>query len=214
MYDIGIWPESMSLAVVTGALGYLLGSIPFGFILVRMAGHGDIRQTGSGNIGATNVLRTGKKGLAALTLFLDAAKAIVAIGLADHFGASNVAFAAVGALLGHMFPFELSFRGGKGVATYIGAAIAIHWPLAIAFAVAWLLTAAITRYSSLSAMVACIATPLAAFWMAGGAASLLFTSMSLLVIARHHANIGRLIDGTESKIGKRGVQNRNARSDF
>ena len=141
------------------ALGYLLGSIPFGLILTKLAGHGDLRDIGSGNIGATNVLRTGNKKLAALTLVLDALKGTAAVLIAAQFGADASILGGIGAFLGHLFPVWLGFRGGKGVATYIGVLLGLYWRAAIAFCAIWLLTAFITRYSSLSALVASAAVP-------------------------------------------------------
>src|SRR3954471_5723873 len=156
------------------ALGYLLGSIPFGLILTRMAGLGDVRAIGSGNIGATNVLRTGRKGLAAATLLLDALKGTAAVLLAQRLLGPEPALAAgLGAFLGHTFPVWLGFRGGKGVATYIGVLVALDWRAALVFALAWLGIAAASRYSSLSSLVASAITPLALWWLGRGDAALL-----------------------------------------
>src|SRR5580658_734014 len=182
-------------------LGYLLGSIPFGLILTRLAGTEDLRSIGSGNIGATNVLRTGRKGLAAATLALDALKATLAIVLAWWvFGALA---AAAGAILGHMYPVWLKFRGGKGVATYLGALIGLAWPAAIVFAVVWLAVAALLRYSSAAALAATVASPIAMAAIGEGGAALAFAALSALVWFKHSANIVRLLDGSEPKIGQK-----------
>jgi acyl phosphate:glycerol-3-phosphate acyltransferase len=184
-------------------LGYLLGSIPFGLVVTRIAGMGDIRAIGSGNIGATNVLRTGHKGLAALTLLGDAGKGAAAVLLAGGLGPYGVAAAAFGAFLGHLFPVWLKFKGGKGVATYLGVLAAFAWPAGLAFAGVWLAVAFLTRYSSLAALMAAAATPavLAGLgeWLGVG----LFTVLTVLVFIRHHANLSRLMRGEESRIGQR-----------
>jgi glycerol-3-phosphate acyltransferase PlsY len=186
------------------ALGYLLGSIPFGLILTRAAGAGDLRAIGSGNIGATNVLRTGRRDLAAATLVLDALKGTAAVLAAGAlFGGEAAQAAAFGALLGHMFPVWLGFRGGKGVATYLGCAIGVSILAALAFAAAWLLTAAVTRMSSAGALVACMATPLALLALGQPSTALIFLVMAALVWIRHRANIERLIAGTEPRIGQK-----------
>ncbi|KWT70541.1 Acyl-phosphate:glycerol-3-phosphate O-acyltransferase PlsY [Hyphomicrobium sulfonivorans] len=194
------------------ALGYLLGSIPFGLLLTRAAGLGDVRKIGSGNIGATNVLRTGNKRLAALTLVLDALKgtAAVLIGrwLGDMSGNANVAeiaplLAGLAAFLGHIFPVWLGFRGGKGVATFIGVLLGVDWRAALAFCAIWLLVAALTRYSSLSALVAAVAVPVGMFIMGQHSAAILAGLLSLMLIAKHHANIRRLLAGEEPRIGAR-----------
>src|SRR5277367_1011242 len=161
------------------ALGYLLGSIPFGLVLTKLAGAGDLRSIGSGNIGATNVLRTGRKGLAAATLVLDALKATVAVVVASlAFGPATGLAAAAGAILGHMYPVWLRFRGGKGVATYLGALVGIAWPAAIVFAVVWLAVAALTRYSSAAALTATFAAPVAVAAMDGSDVALVFAAFS------------------------------------
>ena len=186
------------------ALGYLLGSIPFGLVLTRLAGGGDLRLIGSGNIGATNVLRTGRKGLAAATLALDALKATVAIVLAWFlFGPPTALAAAAGAILGHMYPVWLKFRGGKGVATYLGALIGVAWPAAIAFAVVWLAVAALTRYSSVAALAATVVSPIAMAAIGESGAALIFAALSALVWFKHSANIARLFQGSETKIGQK-----------
>ena len=185
-------------------IGYLAGSIPFGLLLTRAAGLGDIRQIGSGNIGATNVLRTGNKKLAALTLLGDALKGTVAVLLAGLYGPDQALAAGLGAFLGHLFPVWLGFRGGKGVATYLGVLIAIAWPGALIFAVVWLAVAFITRYSSLSALVAAVAVPTGLYLLGHIQAAELFVLMSLIVFIKHRTNISRLIAGTETRIGGKG----------
>lgn len=192
------WPL---LAAFVG--GYLLGSIPFGLVLTKLAGLGDIRQMGSGNIGATNVLRTGNKALAAATLFLDGAKGAVAVLLAGMFGPDMAVLAGGGAFLGHLFPVWLRFRGGKGVATFLGVLLAIAWPVGIACCLTWLAVAAILRYSSLAALVAAAASPLYAYWLADWQRMELAVAMTVLIFIRHHANIRRLLKGEEPKIGRK-----------
>lgn len=196
------WP-----AILTGLLvGYLLGAIPFGLLLTRLAGIGDLRSVGSGNIGATNVLRTGRKDLAALTLLLDALKATAAILLARWWlGPEAGLAAALGAILGHCFPVWLGFRGGKGVATFIGCLLAIDLRLVLAFALVWLGVAAATRYSSLAGLLASLAAPLAAwFWLRDAQATLVLAAMLPVLWGKHHSNIARLLAGQESRIGPRG----------
>ena len=172
------------------ALGYFLGSIPFGLVLTKLAGAGDLRSIGSGNIGATNVLRTGRKGLAAATLVLDALKATLAIVLAWWlFGPPTGPAAAAGAILGHIYPVWLKFRGGKGVATYLGALIGLAWPAAIVFAVVWLAVAALTRYSSAAALSATVASPIAMAAIGESGAALVFAALSGLIWFKHSANI-------------------------
>jgi len=185
-------------------IGYLLGSIPFGLILTRLAGTQDLRSIGSGSIGATNVLRTGNKGLAAATLLGDALKGTVAVVIAGYFGGPNAAMlAALGAFLGHLFPVWLKFKGGKGVAVYIGVLIGLFWPAVIVFGVLWLATAATTRYSSLSALVASFVTPLFFWWFGHPALASLFAVMTLLLFYAHRENIRRLQAGTEGRIGEK-----------
>jgi glycerol-3-phosphate acyltransferase PlsY len=203
----------MLLLVAVGA--YLLGSVPFGLVLTRMAGLGDIRTMGSGNIGATNVLRTGRKDLAAATLLLDSGKGAIAVLLARVLTDSDPLFAAVAgaaAFLGHCFPLYLKFKGGKGVATYLGTLLAF-WPFSILIAAAcWLLTAAIFRISSLAALVTAVAMP---FVYLGGGRGILFFGvafMTLLIFVRHRANIERLLKGTEPKIGKKDDDKKSAAS--
>jgi acyl phosphate:glycerol-3-phosphate acyltransferase len=185
-------------------LGYLLGSIPFGLILTRLAGTQDLRSIGSGNIGATNVLRTGHKGLAAATLISDMLKGTIAVMIAGTFGGPNAAMlAALGAFLGHLFPVWLKFRGGKGVAVYIGVLIGLFWPAALVFCVLWIATAATTRYSSLSALVGSFVTPIFLWWFGHLALASLFAVLTLLLFYMHRANIKRLQAGTEGRIGQK-----------
>ena len=196
----------MQLLIVL-LIGYSLGSIPFGLILTRLAGLGDIREIGSGNIGATNVLRTGHKGLAALTLLLDGLKGTAAVLIARYLApvsgdlSSVIAvFGGLAAFLGHIFPVWLGFKGGKGVATYIGVLLGVYWPAGVLFIAFWLITAYLTRYSSASALLASVLAPLAMLiWQIPGAVILL--AMSGLLIFKHRANIERLMAGTEPKIG-------------
>jgi glycerol-3-phosphate acyltransferase PlsY len=188
--------------------GYLIGSVPFGLLLTQAAGLGDVRKIGSGNIGATNVLRTGHKGLAAATLLLDLLKGTAAVLLVYEVAKRFVAFeayqlayvAGLGAFLGHIYPVWLRFRGGKGVATYIGVLLGVHWPAAALFGVAWALVAAGTRYSSLAALSATVAVVL--YYLVFGQAGLFFIlAMSALIFLKHNANIRRLLEGRESRIG-------------
>lgn len=194
--------ETTALLIVALAIGYCLGSIPFGLLLTRLAGLGDIRNIGSGNIGATNVLRTGRKELAAVTLLLDALKGTASVLIGSLIGGPEVAMAGgLGAFLGHILPVWLGFKGGKGVATYIGVLLGLHWPAALAFCIVWLTVAILTRYSSLSALVASVATPLL-LWMTGkGWLAALAGVLTVLLAIKHSSNIQRLIAGTESKIG-------------
>ena len=184
-------------------LGYLLGSIPFGLLLTRAAGLGDIRNVGSGNIGATNVLRTGRKGLAAATLLLDALKGVVAVLIADQVGQLAAGGAAAGAVVGHMFPVWLSFKGGKGVATMLGVMWGLSWPVGAIACAAWLLFAALFRYSSLAALLAVVVAAIAAWPLTDPRAATLITMLVPLVWLRHHENIRRLLAGTEPKIGQK-----------
>jgi acyl phosphate:glycerol-3-phosphate acyltransferase len=186
------------------ALGYCLGSIPFGVVLTKLFGAGDLRSIGSGNIGATNVLRTGRRGLAAATLLLDALKATLAVVAAWWaFGPPTGLAAAGGAILGHMYPVWLKFRGGKGVATYLGGLTGLVWPAAIVFVLVWLAVAALTRYSSAAALAATLASPIALAATGENGAALVFAGLSALVWVRHSANIVRLFNGSESKIGQK-----------
>jgi acyl phosphate:glycerol-3-phosphate acyltransferase len=183
-------------------VGYLLGSIPFGLILTKLAGTEDLRSIGSGNIGATNVLRTGRKGLAAATLICDALKGTLAVIIAGYNGGPDAAMlAAFGAFLGHLFPIWLNFKGGKGVAVYIGVLLGLMWPAAIVFCVIWISTAFTSRYSSLSALVASFVTPIFLWWFGHPALASLFAVLTLLLFYSHRENIRRLQAGTEGRIG-------------
>ena len=186
----------------SGILGYLMGSIPFGLILTRLAGAGDLRTVGSGNIGATNVLRTGRKGLAAGTLLLDVGKGLAAVLIAAHAWPGAEAAAASGAMLGHCFPLWLRFRGGKGVATLMGVSLGLSWPVGLAYAAVWLAMVAITRISSLAGMSAAVAAPLAAMVFVSFGSALVLAALALLVIVLHRENIARLFAGTEPRLGK------------
>jgi glycerol-3-phosphate acyltransferase PlsY len=185
------------------ALGYGLGSIPFGLILTRLTGAGDLRTIGSGNIGATNVLRTGRKGLAAATLLLDMAKGFLAVWLAWQWMPQWAGIAAIAAVLGHCFPIWLKFRGGKGVATLMGVALGLAWPIGAVYAAVWIGMLLLTRISSLAGMSAALAAPLAA--VATGRAELapVLAALAALVIFLHRANIGRLLRGEEPRVGTR-----------
>ncbi|WP_192363725.1 glycerol-3-phosphate 1-O-acyltransferase PlsY [Mesorhizobium mediterraneum] len=189
--------------VLALVFGYLLGSIPFGLLITRAAGLGDVRNIGSGNIGATNVLRTGNKGLAAATLLLDALKGTAAVLIAGRFAPELGPWAGLGAFLGHLFPVWLGFKGGKGVATYLGVLTALAWQVALIFAVVWLAVAFLFRYSSLAALTAAVVVPIALYVLGSPQIAGLFALMSLIVIIKHRANITRLLAGTEGKIGAR-----------
>jgi glycerol-3-phosphate acyltransferase PlsY len=185
-------------------VGYLLGSIPFGLLLTRFAGTQDLRSIGSGSIGATNVLRTGRKGLAAATLLGDLLKGTAAVVIAGYFGGPDAAMlAGLAAFLGHLFPVWLNFKGGKGVAVYIGVLIGLFWPAAVVFCVLWLATAATSRYSSLSALVASFITPIFLWWFGHPALAALFAVLTLLLFYAHRENIKRLQAGTEGRIGEK-----------
>ena len=190
----------MLTLLAAGVIGYLLGSIPFGLLLTRLAGYGDIRRIGSGNIGATNVLRTGSKGAAALTLLLDLAKGFAAVVIGKVWGVDAALVAAGCVIIGHAFPLWLGFRGGKGLATALGVVIALAWPVAAAGALVWLATAFWSRYSSLAALVAAAAAAIVAPFVTDGATAAVIAGIALLIILRHHANVRRLIAGTESRI--------------
>lgn len=183
-------------------MGYLLGSIPFGIILTRLAGAGDLRSIGSGNIGATNVLRTGRKGLAAATLLFDLGKGAAAIAIAEGIAPGAGPFAGLGAFFGHLYPIWLKFNGGKGVATLLGIAIALYWPLGLVFAAVWLAVAFASRYSSLGGIMAAAAMPVAAWWFGKEQALWVFLVTLAFVLWKHRGNIQRLSAGTEPKIGK------------
>ena len=184
-------------------LGYLLGSIPFGVILTHLGGAGDLRTIGSGNIGATNVLRTGRKGLAAATLLLDAAKGWAAVMLCEHLWPGTGVLAAAAVFIGHLYPVWLKFRGGKGVATLMGIMIALHWPSAVVYAVLWIGLLAALRISSLAGMVAAVSTPVGAAWFGRFDLVFLLIALALLVLWKHRENIDRLLSGTEPRIGRK-----------
>jgi glycerol-3-phosphate acyltransferase PlsY len=194
--------SSYSVAALALVFGYLLGSIPFGMILTRLAGTQDLRSVGSGNIGATNVLRTGRKGLAAATLLGDMLKGTVAVIIAGRFGGPNAAMlAALGAFLGHLFPVWLGFKGGKGVATYIGVLLGLFWPGALAFCAVWLMVAWWSRYSSAAALTASLIVP-PTLWLDGHRdLGILFAILTVLLWFMHRGNIARLRAGSEGKIG-------------
>lgn len=198
---LGGWPFLWPL-VVGFALAYLLGSIPFGLILTRLGGEGDIRVIGSGNIGATNVLRTGRKGLAACTLLLDMAKGLVAVLLGWRYGGPDLAvLASYGAMLGHCFPIWLKFRGGKGVATFFGVVTGLAWPIGLAAAAAWLAGALLLRISSVGGLAAALSAPIAAYFFADRQIIEATAAIALLIWARHWRNILRLAKGEEPRIG-------------
>lgn len=190
-------------------LGYCIGSIAFGMVLTRITGAGDLRSIGSGNIGATNVLRTGRKGLAAATLLLDLLKGAVAVWIAQYLaGAYNIGnaldaglMAALGSFLGHLYPIWLKFKGGKGVATYAGIALALCWPAGLLFAGLWIGTLALARISSLAGLLASLSAPLAAFYLGGPKIAMVLALCTLLTFWRHRENIGRLLSGKEPKVG-------------
>src|SRR6266404_2942483 len=202
MIDTGQVLTALPTWAIAFAFGYLVGTIPFGLIITRLAGTQDIREIGSRNIGATNVLRTGRKDLAAATLVCDALKGTAAVLAAFRFAGSDAAIAAaLGAFLGHLFPVWLKFKGGKGVATFIGLLLALAWPAAIAFCLVWLAVAALSRYSSLAALVASAATPFALWFMGDRPETVLFALLTVLLWIMHRANIARLVNGSEGKIG-------------
>ncbi|TCQ28580.1 glycerol-3-phosphate 1-O-acyltransferase PlsY [Rhizobium sp. PP-CC-3G-465] len=215
--DVFTWPLPVVLTLGFFLLGYLLGSIPFGLILTRAAGLGDVRKIGSGNIGATNVLRTGNKKLAAATLLLDALKGTLAVAIGAYFlgtvaqatgtyflGPEAGIAAGFGAFLGHLFPVWLGFKGGKGIATYIGVLLGLAPLVVLVFAACWLIVAKVTRYSSLAALVATVLVPVVLLVAGYGRIGLLFVVLSVITWIKHRANIERLIAGTESRIGQKG----------
>jgi glycerol-3-phosphate acyltransferase PlsY len=202
--DIFSWPLGPLPTLAALAFGYLLGSIPFGLILTRMAGLGDVRKIGSGNIGATNVLRTGNKKLAAATLLLDALKGTAAAAIASRWGIEAGIAAGFAAFLGHLFPVWLGFKGGKGVATYVGVLLGLVPVMLAVFAAVWIACAYITRYSSLSALVATAVSPVVLWFLGYEKVALLFLVLTLITWWKHSANISRLVSGTESKIGSKG----------
>ncbi|MDX1710656.1 MAG: glycerol-3-phosphate 1-O-acyltransferase PlsY [Rhodovibrionaceae bacterium] len=196
------WEYALPYLALALAGGYLLGSLPFGVILTRVAGLGDIRKVGSGNIGTTNVLRTGRKDLAALTLLLDAGKGAAAILIAGLWGPDVQLMAGYGAVLGHFFPVWLKFRGGKGVATVLGIHLAMAWPVGLLACGAWLAIAGISRYSSLAALISLASTPAFAWWVTDNLQIVQFAAvLAGAVWLKHYQNIGRLLRGEESKIG-------------
>ncbi len=190
--------------IIALGLGYLLGSIPFGLIVTRLGGAGDVRDIGSGNIGATNVLRTGRKDLAAATLLLDAFKGTAAVLIAAAFFSRDAMIVAgLGAFLGHLYPVWLRFKGGKGVATFLGCLLGVSWPAGLVFIAVWLATAWLSKYSSASALVASLAAPLALLLLGQRDAAELFVGLAILLWFRHAENIRRLLAGTEGKIGQK-----------
>ncbi|MBM3544955.1 MAG: glycerol-3-phosphate 1-O-acyltransferase PlsY [Alphaproteobacteria bacterium] len=201
MFPPADWSDAFGL-ITALAGGYLLGSIPFGLILAKLAGLGDLREIGSGNIGATNVLRAGSKTLAALTLLLDAAKGTVAVWLGAQFGPDAALLGGLGAFIGHLYPVWLGFAGGKGVATYLGVLLGLYWPAALAFGVLWLLVAWRTGHSSLAALVAGAATPAAMALTGQWRLAALFLVLTILLYIRHADNIRRLKRGEETRIGE------------
>jgi acyl phosphate:glycerol-3-phosphate acyltransferase len=217
MIDPTIFQAGIPALLAALLFGYLLGSIPFGLILTRLAGKGDVRSIGSGNIGATNVLRTGSKKLAAATLILDMLKGTAAVVAVTMWGKGMVGegppllglalAAGFGAFLGHLYPVWLGFKGGKGVATFEGLLLGLLWPLALVFAVVWLAVAFLSRYSSLAALVASVVATVAAYFVHDRGAlelGLVLTVMTILIFIKHRANISRLLNGTEGKIGAKG----------
>ena len=188
------------ILAAAGLFGYLLGSIPFGLVLTRLAGLGDIRAIGSGSIGATNVLRTGRKGLAAATVLLDGGKGAIAVLLAGLWGQEAGLIAGFGAMFGHCFPVWLGFRGGKGVATALGTLIVAAWPVGLLACLTWLVVAALLRYSSVASLTALALAPAYAWWLAEPAHAWLAAAIVPLVVLRHHENIRRLLRGEETKI--------------
>lgn len=195
----------IGLCLGVAIFGYLMGSVPYGLLLTRMAGMGDIRSIGSGNIGATNVLRTGNKKLAAATLLLDALKgffAVFLVGMVLHHG---MLVAGLAALLGHLFPVWLKFKGGKGVATGFGVFFAIAWPLGVICCLVWVLVAFTLRYSSLAALTACAVAPIASLFLAGNLPAETVLIISALIYWKHKPNIQRLLQGKEPRIGQKAV---------
>jgi glycerol-3-phosphate acyltransferase PlsY len=196
--------SSDAFLIVALLIGYLFGSVPFGLVLTKIAGTQDLRSIGSGNIGATNVLRTGRKGLAAATLIFDMLKGTAAVVLSGYLDGPNAAMVAgLGAFLGHLYPVWLKFRGGKGVATYIGVLIGLFWPAAAVYGAVWLATAFTTRYSSLSALVAAFVTPIFLWWFGHAALAALAAVLMLMLFYTHRENIRRLRAGTEGRIGQK-----------
>lgn len=203
MPDLSELGASGPYGLLALVVGYLLGSIPFGLILTRMAGLGDIRKIGSGNIGTTNVLRTGRKDIAAATLVADALKGTAAVLIGGLWDPNAAIIGGLGAFLGHLFPVWLGFKGGKGVATYLGILIGLAWPVAIVFAILWVTVAWITRYSSLSALVASAISPVVLLLLDRWEEALVMALLSAMLWFMHRANIGRLMSGTEGRIGQK-----------
>jgi acyl phosphate:glycerol-3-phosphate acyltransferase len=197
-YAMSLW----ILPALTLLLGYLLGSIPFGLILTRLFGAGDLRAIGSGNIGATNVLRTGRKGLAASTLLLDMAKGAAAICIARLINEDYALLGGVGAFFGHLYPVWLRFKGGKGVATMLGICVALSWPVGLIFACTWLIAFGTTRTSSLGGMAAALSAPIAAFTFGKAGAGIMLLALALMVLWKHRENMSRLLAGTEPRVGQ------------
>lgn len=195
--DWSLSPPTFAAALL---LGYLIGSVPFGLLLTRVTGAGDLRAIGSGSIGATNVLRTGNKPLAALTLAADMLKGTVPVLVGLNWGTDTAILAGLGAFLGHLFPIWLKFKGGKGVATYIGVLLGLFWKAALMFCALWLIIAFLFRYSSLAALIACAATPFVLALMSQWQTMALFIALTVLVFIRHESNIGRLLRGEEFKL--------------
>jgi len=194
------WSLALPYLLSALAFGYLVGSIPFGLLLTRIAGLGDVRDIGSGNIGATNVLRTGNKAIALATLACDVAKGAVSVLVALNWGIDTAVCAGFGAFIGHILPIWLKFKGGKGVATFIGVQLGLYWPVALAFLAVWLIVALIFRFSSLSAMVASLLSPVfAAYWHQWQLAEV-FGAIALIILLTHRENIARLVRGDESRI--------------
>lgn len=205
MADFWTWQLTLQTALAAVVIGYLLGSIPFGLLLTRMAGLGDVRNIGSGNIGATNVLRTGNKGLAAATLLLDAFKGTAAVLITAHFfGEDAGVLAGFAAFIGHIFPVWIGFKGGKGVATYLGILLGLAPLMALIFAIVWLAIAFTTRYSSLSALVATLVIPVVLWILGVDKIAAVMALMTAISWYKHRANIARLTAGTEGKIGAKG----------
>ncbi|WP_020593536.1 glycerol-3-phosphate 1-O-acyltransferase PlsY [Kiloniella laminariae] len=198
------WSHAAPYLIAAFAGSYLLGSVPFGLVITRLFGLGDIRKIGSGNIGATNVLRTGRKGLALATLICDSGKGALAVILAALWGPDLALIAALGSVLGHLFPVWLKFKGGKGVATTLGVVLALSWQVGLVACLTWLVTALVFRISSLSALLAMLATPLAVWFLHGDLQMAELTALlAVIVWARHHQNISRLLKGQEPRIGKK-----------
>jgi glycerol-3-phosphate acyltransferase PlsY len=200
-----LWTAPLAALV----LGYLLGSIPFGLLLTRIGGAGDLRAIGSGNIGATNVLRTGRKGLAALTLLLDVAKGAAAVMVARWINPDYALLGGLAAFLGHCYPVWLRFRGGKGVATLLGIALALSWPVGLIYAGVWLTVLALFRYSSVGGMAAAVSAPVAAALWSEFEMAVLFLALMLIVLWKHRANIERLLTGDEPRVGQSAGQSAN-----